>query len=36
MKDDEEEIELDIEGLIEQKQNEGHGSKSAEAYSLTT
>ncbi|CAJ2645523.1 unnamed protein product [Trifolium pratense] len=36
MKENEEETELDSEGPIEQKQNEGHGSKSAEAYSLTT
>ncbi|PNX68887.1 hypothetical protein L195_g064185, partial [Trifolium pratense] len=36
MKQNEEETELDNEGPIEQKMNEGHGSKSAEAYSLTT
>ncbi|XP_045819251.1 uncharacterized protein LOC123912737 [Trifolium pratense] len=36
MKQNEEKTELDNEGPIEQKMNEGHGSKSAEAYSLTT
>jgi hypothetical protein len=36
MKEDEEEIDLDSEGPIEQKQNEGHGFNSVEAYSLTT
>jgi hypothetical protein len=36
MKEDEEEIDLDGEGPTEQKQNEGHGFNSVEAYSFTT